>query len=51
MDVKTQVMTFSSILIIVEKAVVEILFGIEDDAVVIYHIRHTSQQWMTREEF
>jgi len=28
-----------------------ILFGIEGDAVVIYHIRHTSQQWMTREEF
>ncbi|MEA5554532.1 type II toxin-antitoxin system RelE/ParE family toxin [Anabaena cylindrica UHCC 0172] len=28
-----------------------ILFGIEGDAVIIYHIRHTSQEWMTREEF
>jgi plasmid stabilization system protein ParE len=28
-----------------------ILFGIEDETVMIYHIRHTSQQWMTREEF
>ena len=28
-----------------------ILFGIEGNAVIIYHIRHTSQEWMTREEF
>lgn len=28
-----------------------ILFRVEDDTVMIYHIRHTAQQWMTREEF
>ncbi|KAB8333805.1 type II toxin-antitoxin system RelE/ParE family toxin [Scytonema tolypothrichoides VB-61278] len=28
-----------------------ILYSIEDDIVTIYHIRHTSQQSMTREEF
>jgi plasmid stabilization system protein ParE len=28
-----------------------VLYGIEDKLVRIYHIRHTSQQWMTREEF
>ncbi|NEP59127.1 MAG: type II toxin-antitoxin system RelE/ParE family toxin [Symploca sp. SIO2G7] len=28
-----------------------ILYGIEGETVRIYHIRHTSQQWMTREEF
>ncbi|WP_260675991.1 type II toxin-antitoxin system RelE/ParE family toxin [[Scytonema hofmanni] UTEX B 1581] len=28
-----------------------ILFCVEDDTVMIYHIRHTAQQWMTREEF
>ncbi|NES17883.1 MAG: type II toxin-antitoxin system RelE/ParE family toxin [Symploca sp. SIO3E6] len=28
-----------------------ILYGVEGETVRIYHIRHTSQQWMTREEF
>lgn len=28
-----------------------ILYGIDGETVMIYHIRHTSQQWMTREEF
>jgi plasmid stabilization system protein ParE len=28
-----------------------ILYGIQDNVVTIYHIRHTSQQSMTREEF
>jgi plasmid stabilization system protein ParE len=28
-----------------------ILYGIEEETVIIYQIRHTAQQWMTREEF
>jgi plasmid stabilization system protein ParE len=28
-----------------------ILYAIEDQVVRIYHIRHTSQQYMSREEF
>lgn len=28
-----------------------ILYCIEGETVMIYHIRHSSQQWMTREEF
>jgi len=28
-----------------------IIYGIEDNVVIIYHIRHSSQQLMTREEF
>ena len=28
-----------------------ILYGVEEEIVRIFHIRHTTQQWMTREEF